>query len=99
MRLLSLVSQCCGELMVRQRRGAAANFYAITGIMAFLPVFSLPVIRAGCQGVGWRIEGEMEGKVSVCELERVCVFVCGELRAIKASSRCLLWSCEGDSSV
>lgn len=42
---------------------------------------------------GDRGGGGVEG-VSVCEQERekVCVFVCGGLRAGKAPSRCLLWS-------
>ncbi len=54
-RLLSLVSQCCGELMLRQRPAAQANFYAITGIMApFLFSHSLSLgldeggIEEGC---------------------------------------------------
>ncbi len=74
-RLLSLVSPCCGELMFRQRPAAQANFYAITGITASFPVFSQPVIRAGWRGRKEDIEGEMEG-VSVCVSERESVCFC-----------------------
>lgn len=43
--LLSLFSQCCGEVMFRQRPAAQANFHALTGIKTPFPVFMPPAFH------------------------------------------------------
>lgn len=86
-RLLTLVRQCCGELMFRQRPAGQTNFHAITGTVAlFFPLFSHS-LSLGCQG--GRVRRRVRGGRCKCDWECVILY---ELLRGRMPSRCLLWS-------